>query len=243
MVGDPILHPDGTATYVLDGPVSCSMWKGLCLPPGLTVALLRGPGAGQYRRVVSATPGDATTNGSVTTNAPFAVAPSPGVTFVSIVGYSGDAIFEGSHVINGTVFQTYGSSLHAIMAGNTFAGMFDTSDENTTAVAAGVRLFGHRYQGGWEANWFTLFVDNSVSCATELVAYSDNIDETIFSLGHVFRDNNVSVGVDLELNFVWDVVVDRNSFAAAFCAYAGATLPAGGVKYNNSSPGTVFVAG
>lgn len=150
-------HPDGTVTFPLGGAVTCRPWQGSCLPCGLTVAILRGQGTGQYRRLVSATPGNATAGGTVTVDAPFAVPPLLGVSLLSIVGHSGRATFEGNVVANGTVFQTYGSSLHAIMAGNAFDGLFDTADENTTAVAAGVRLFGHRYQGGWEPNWYTLF--------------------------------------------------------------------------------------
>lgn len=121
------------------------------MPAGLTVALLRGPGTGQYRRLVSATPGNGSVGGTVTVDALFDPPPEVGVSLLSIVGYSGRAIFEGNALANGTVFQTYGSSLNAIMAGNTFDGLFDTADENTTAVAAGVRLFGHRYQVGVQA--------------------------------------------------------------------------------------------
>ena len=81
--------------------------------------------------------------------------------------------------------------------------------------------------------------ENTVSCATELVAYSDNIDGAVFSLGHVFRRNAVAGGVDLSLNFAWDTVIDQNTFASAFCWFPNASLPAGGVRYNRSSPGTV----
>lgn len=80
---------------------------------------------------------------------------------------------------------------------------------------------------------------NNVSCATELVAYSDDIDGAVFSLGHVFRGNSVSGGVDLALNFAWDTVVDSNSFSGAFCWFPNASLPGGSVLYNSSSPGTV----
>jgi hypothetical protein len=80
--------------------------------------------------------------------------------------------------------------------------------------------------------------ENNVTCATELVAYSDDIAGAVFSLGHVFRGNSVAGGVSLALNFAWDTVVDRNTFAAAFCWFANATLPAGGVLFNSSSPGT-----
>lgn len=85
--------------------MSCRPWLGACLPSGLTVALLRGTGTGQYRRLVSAIPGNSTTGGSVTVDAPFFPPPEPGVTLLSIVGYSGRATFEGNKVVNGTVFQ------------------------------------------------------------------------------------------------------------------------------------------
>lgn len=86
-----------------------------------------------------------------------------------------------------------------------------------------------------------ILVDNNVSCATELVAYSDNIAGAVFSLGHVFRQNVVVGGVNLALNFAWDTVVDHNIFSSAYCWFWNATLPAGGVLYNGSSPGTVVM--
>jgi len=164
----------------------------------------------------------------------------PSASFISITGLTGQATFEGNRLVNGTVFQTYGFSMDLIVAGNEMREMFDNAWQNVSQVSAGVRLFGHRYVGGYEANWHTLFEANTLACVTQFMVYADNITGVLFSMGHVVRRNVIAGGVNVSVNFLRDGVVEGNLMQPAACAYAGgATLPAGGVIVNASSTGVV----
>lgn len=130
-------------------------------------------------------------------------------------------------------------AVSVVVFNNTFREMFDTPTMNTTAVAAGVRLYGHRYVLGYEANWYTLVDANTLDCTTQFLVYSDNIEGVVFSLGQVVRENRVLGGVSLALDFVWDSLMEANAFAGGRCAYNGVTSPAGTTLYNASSPNTL----
>jgi hypothetical protein len=214
-----------------------------CVFPGATIAIMRGLGQGQWRRVLSIS--NATSSAPrVLLDSAFDVTPSfgpnsdPAASFISITVTHGQATFEGNFYFNGTTFQTYGAAMQTVVAGNTFREMFTTEYMNTTAVAAGVRLFGHRYVNGYQPNWWTLLSDNVIDCTTQFLIYSDDIDNIVFQYAAVVRRNVVS-GVDLALNWAHDDVIEHNAFDAGFCAYAGATLPAGKILKNTSSTGIV----
>ena len=128
-------------------------------------------------------------------------------------------------------------SVHATIFNNTFREKFDTATANTTAVAAGIRLFGHRYVGGYEPNWFTDVRENVLDCTTLFYVYSDNIDAVAFSYAQAMRRNVVRGGMNLSIDFVWDSVADSNAFLDGYCAYAGKTFGAGSTQYNYTSPG------
>jgi hypothetical protein len=213
-----------------------------CVFPGATIAIMRGLGQGQWRRVLSIS--NATSSPKVLLDAAFDVQPSfgpdsdPASSFISITVTHGQATFEGNFYLNGTTFQTYGAAMQTVVAGNTFREMFTTEYMNSTAVAAGLRLFGHRYVNGYQPNWWTLLTDNVIDCTTEFRIYADNIDNIVFQYAAVVR-RNVVTGVSLDLNFAHDDVIEHNAFDAGFCAYAGTTLPAGDVVTNSSSSGIV----
>jgi hypothetical protein len=163
----------------------------------------------------------------------------PSASFLSITGLTGQSTFEGNTFVNGTVFQTYGFSMDLVAAGNEMLGMFDNAWQNVSQVSAGVRLFGHRYIGGYEANWHALLQDNVLQCVTQVMVYADNITGVLFSMGHVVRRNTIG-GANVSVNFLRDGVFEGNALTPAVCAYAGgATLPAGAVVVNASSTGVV----
>lgn len=214
-----------------------------CVYPGATIALMRGPGQGQWRKVISIT----NANGSphVLIDAPFDPQPVFGAanatnttaTYMSITVTHGQATFEGNLYQNGTVFQTYGAAMNTVVAGNVFSEMFSTEWMNTTNVVAGVRIFGHRYINGYQPNYWTLLTDNVLDCASDFRIYQDNIDDVIFQYGAVVRRNIINGGTNLGLNFANDDVIEHNTFGSAYCAYAGSTLPPGGILVNSSSSG------
>ena len=132
-----------------------------------------------------------------------------------------------------------GFSMDLVAAGNEMLGMFDTVWQNISQVSAGVRLYGHRYMGGYEANWHALLQDNDLQCITQVMVYADNITGVLFSMGHVLRRNTIG-GASVFVNFLRDGVLEGNALVPAVCAYAGgATLPAGAVLANGSSTGVV----
>ena len=243
-------NPDGTQTLTLATPLACISGVPACLYPGLAVSIMRGTGAGQQRRVVTAAqspggPGGGGGGGDswtrVTVDAPF-VPPPDNASFIAVTQFNGRAVFEASTYVNGTVFQTYGMSMQTVAFNNTFVEFFDTALANTTNVAAGVRLFGHRYMGGYETNWRSDVAENTLTCTTLFWAYSDDIDGVEFSHAQALRRNAVAGGVNLSVDFIWDSLIDGNSFASAACAYAGGvTLPAGVINANESSPGTLVL--
>lgn len=236
-------NADGTQTLQLAASVTCiggGDWA--CLPPGLAVAIMRGTGTGQLRRLVSVAAGAAGAWSAVTVDAPFAPMPASADSFVSITQYNGGETFEASTWVNGTVVQTYGMAVGVVLFNNTLSEMFDTPTANTTAVSAGVRMFGHRYMGGYETNWHAVIDSNVMSCTSLFYVYSDNIANVSFSLAQTVRGNVIAGGANLSLDFVWDSLMEGNSFSDAYCAYAGATLPAGTTILNASSPGTLVLA-
>ncbi len=201
---------------------------------------MRGPGQGQWRRLASVDATNVITLESAFDPQPqFGNASDKSASFISVTVMHGQATFEGNSYMNGTTWQTYGAALETVIAGNVFHEMFTTDFENTTAVAAGLRLFGHRYVNGYQPNWWSLVVDNTVDCTTEFRVYADNIADIVFSWATVVRRNAVTA-VTLALNFAHDVIVEHNAFADGFCAYAGAVLPSGGVVANASSSGVVI---
>lgn len=229
------------ATLTLAAPIACArpLSEG-CLYPGVIVAIMRGPGQGQWRRLASVDAANVITLESAFEPQPqLGNASDAGASFISVTVNHGQAVFEGNSYVNGTTWQTYGAALETVIAGNVFREMFTTESMNTTAVAAGLRLFGHRYVGGYQPNWWSLVVGNTIDCTTEFRVYADDIAGVVFSWATVVRDNAVTAAT-LALNFAHDVVVEHNSFAAGFCAYAGAVLPTGGVAANASSSGVVI---
>lgn len=232
------LSPDGQSEGVmLAAPLTCRVpGPNNCLPEGSVVAVIRGTGTGQLRRYIG-------NNGtqSITVSPPFDPPLVPGDSYLTITWHRGGATFEGNTYTNGTVFQFYGSAQDTIVAGNTFNELFTTPYMNTTAVAAGVRFFGHRYIGGYQPDWYATIEHNNITCATQFLLYSDNFaeDGTALSLGHIARKNMIAGGVNLAINLVHDAVAEHNVFAAAYCVWAGQTLPAGTTVINATSPGTL----
>lgn len=230
--------PDGRATVTLSGRVACK--KALadgCVYRGSSLAVMRGLGTGQWRRIASVMADGVTV---VLEDGAFDPLPAFGDagSYLSISPLAGQSTFEGNTWVNGTTFQTYGESIDLIFAGNTMTEMFTTQWMNTTQVAAGLRLFGHRYQGGYEQNWRSLIEGNVLDCITQFLVYADNIDNVSFALGHVVRRNTVRA-TSLDINFLHDGVIEGNSFEAARCAWAGRDLPAGRVNINATSTGVV----
>jgi hypothetical protein len=215
-----------------------------CLFAGMSLQAMRGLGAGQWRRIVGVEADGVT----VVVEAPLDPPPALGVdgamnaTFVSITGMQGQATFEGNTWVNGTTIQTYGGSIDLVLAGNVASELFTGLFMNTTQVAAGIRLFGHRYQGGYEANWGALLDRNNFSCVTDFRLYADepypgDLAGIAFLMGHTVRRNAIGA-TNLSINNLHDGVVEHNAFVGAACALAPAR-PAGVVNINASSDGVV----
>jgi hypothetical protein len=232
----------GAGTVTLASPPACRLPLAQgCLYPGTALTVLRGAGAGQWRRIVRVLADGVTVVLEAPLQPPPALGPAgdPAASFLSITGLTGQSTFEGNRLVNGTVFQTYGFSMDLIAAGNEMTEMFDNAWQNVSQVSAGVRLFGHRYMGGYEANWHALFEANTLTCITQFLVYADNITDVLFSMGHVVRRNTIG-GANVGVNFLRDGVFEGNVLTPAVCAYAGgATLPAGAVVVNASSTGVV----
>ena len=223
--------PDGRATVTLSGPVKCRLpLASGCLYPGTVLAIMRGLGTGQWRRIASVLPDPAF-------DPPPALGDAAG-SYLSISPLAGQSTFEGNTWVNGTCFQTYGECLDMVFAGNVMREMFTTQWMNTTQVAAGLRLFGHRYQFGYEQNWASLVESNELTCITEFLIYADNIENVSFAMGHTVRRNTVRA-TNLDINYLRDGVVESNAFEPAYCAWAGRDFAAGAIHINATSTGVV----
>ena len=112
---------------------------------GAAVAVLSGPGAGQVRRVVSASgntyvvdrPWDFTLQG-----------PASGIggSIITIVPYVGKIIMEGNLAKNSTTIQVFGSGFDSIYAGNTLEYFYG----NENCHPAGLWAMAVLYGGGCE---------------------------------------------------------------------------------------------
>ena len=225
----------------LAGPVKCHLPLAAgCLYPGTVLAIMRGVGTGQWRHVASVL-----SDGKTVVLQDPAFDPQPALgdgaansSYLSVSPLAGQSTFEGNTWTNGTCFQTYGECIDLVFAGNVMTEMFTTQWMNTTQVAAGLRLFGHRYVFGYEQNWFSLIEGNVLDCITEFLIYADDIANVSFALGHVVRRNTIRA-TNLDVNFLRDGVIEGNAFEPARCAWAGRDLPAGAVRINATSTGVV----
>ena len=194
-------------------------WKGA----GLYV--LDGKGAGQYRRVVSATGRD------VTVDSPWQVPPDTTST-VTFCAFQGRCLFiDNDFTDAGIALQLYGNAIEHILAGN------------RSTRTAGFHNFGMMYDNGIQPNWYLQWLDNRILEGNVYRGDHDNSRESgeahigvyafppradwdcPLTLGTIIRrsrlDNNAHIMLGCEYNggferkgrYVRDVLVENNHIA------------------------------
>ena len=114
-------------------------WKGAGL------YILDGKGAGQYRRVVSATQRD------VTVDSPWQVPPDATST-VTLCAFQGRCLFVDNDFTDaGLALQLYGNAIEHILV------------NNRSARTAGYHNFGMIYSDGIQPNWYIQWLDNRIT--------------------------------------------------------------------------------
>lgn len=115
--------------------------------------VMSGPGAGQWRRIVSAR--NTTALGSVpavllAVDEPFDVSPVAGVSVVGVSPLRAHQLIVGNRWVWGTEVQTYGTAIGVVMADNTLEHM-----------RWGLKIYGGDYQGGAQPNWHVEVTKNT----------------------------------------------------------------------------------
>ena len=246
-----VLNAAANSTIVLPAGsrVNCGGGGGAseCVPAGTMVAILAGEGAGQIRRTV------ASNSSALVVAPPFDPPPLPGWappgdggdnngSYITVLAFHGNAVFEGNYYSNGTCWQIFGTGDNFVVAGNRFDEMFTTSTWNHTGVnPAGITLFALNYDT-YEPNWRATVAYNSLTCATGFTASAQDADGLVLSLGHIFRGNGAAGGMNLSIHSVRDAVVEGMAYTSAACAYAGGqTLPAGQTLPPSGGSGGTFI--
>ena len=193
-------------------PGGAALWLGTA-KPGMGVYILRGRGAGQWRKVIRQ---DGRT---VEIDRPWIVEPD-GASLVSIAARQ-----EGYLVVNnnisdaGIAIQACGISINHVIAGN------------KCARAGGYRVMGLNY-GGVQPTWYCQFLDNEIVEGNGLTARSGNTgpgDSVLAVIGQelagvdvpmarctVVRHNHLHSNARIELTgTVKDVVVEHNTIENA----------------------------
>lgn len=176
--------------------------------PGMGVYILKGRGAGQWRRVIRQQ------GRVVEIDRPWAVPPDA-ASLVSIAALQENYLIIGNEIEDaGIAVQTCGISINHVIAGN------------TCARAGGYRVMGI-YYGGLQPTWYCQFLDNRIAEGNGLVGAMGSVppkDAHIAVMGHelpgldapmarcaVLRRNRLDNNACIELQgTVQDAVVEHN---------------------------------
>jgi len=217
--------PDGSAVGVSLGNGYAPQFP---LEAGQLLAIMEGPGLGQFRTVFAVTtlaPGRVVLQLDRPLSTPAVAAAS----VVSVVQYKGGFTFEGNSWRNGTTVQLFGTAADVVFAGNEF-----------DSVEAALLGWGLTYQGGWQPCYRLLNDANTLRCSGDISSMTSNSSQPAppipfagpFNHAHVHRRNVLQGASDVRVEgYSWDVLVDGNAFSAAVCA--GSDTPVG--------PGSVLV--
>jgi hypothetical protein len=192
--------------------------------------------------------------------------------FVSIGSYCGRVTFDGNSYVNGTQFQLFGTSVHVVVAGNSFLHVSDggTMGDGTCFTGLGCGgLVAWGFSGGnypchhdahghfpcaptgWtiEPNYHIAILNNTLTCSKQSASIGPDFNGlppgTVGprALGHVHRGNALAGDTSLVVaGATWSVVVEANTFVPAQCAAGLPPSASGQLLVNTTDTRAVWVA-
>lgn len=207
---------------------------GNLLLAGQSVSVMGGAGLGQWRRIVAVEPVVAWSGGNATANAtltptgsyllqletPFTLPLAVNNSVIAVSTYKGNLVFEGNEWTNGTIVQTYGSSLDLVFSGNVLRNFY----------SGGLGLWGlGMVRSGWQPALRMVVDSNTLLCSGNLQSFTSvggavspdigfNASTVVLNYAHVIRRNSMPGSLDITVKGqVWDAVVEGNTFANATC--------------------------
>lgn len=233
-IAGAVVWPNGSSTLQLLPPgIAVSVFY-YTWAPGDAVAIIRGAGVGQVRRLVSVSPDGM----SALIDAAFNPALVPGDSIVSITSYRGGYTFEGNSFVNATCLSFYGGVFDSVVSGNTLTELFGewnpagggvlyppTATITTTGYVGGG---GDVYATSYQQEAYNLWERNIMTCASYFrvtVGFLQSggipkLTNTTLNFAQVVRRNAMAGMYVLNMSYTHESVLEHNALTSAYCQYA-----------------------
>jgi len=168
-------------------------------PPGATLVVLGGPGAGQTRLVTTGK-----VNGSYSIDRPFDAWLALNVSKVAALPTAGHKLIVGNTFIKTSVVQWFSNTIHGVHADNTFTGCNARSGIGGVEIGGALQVAGLCYKGAPGQVFYTEFLGNTLE-ESDGITLVDNFGNT--------QMNDCAQRGWFSGPWVQWIVLRRNSFA------------------------------